>query len=71
MIGAEKISNLPGKYVFSLEQLNLTTKSNGYIGKMRSNTFGSFFNLYDHTDLIKNPNKPKTLGNNLMSISYV
>ena len=63
--------NWTGNYLITVDHDNLSTKSSGYLGKLRSNFWGSIYNLYDNGE---NPstypktNKPRE---NLASIEYV
>lgn len=36
-----------GNYLITVDHKNLTTDSDGYIGKLRANFWGNAFNLYD------------------------
>lgn len=48
-----------------MEPENVSKESNGYVGKLRSNLTGSFYNLYHSFDL------KKGVERDLLSVSYV
>jgi hypothetical protein len=54
--GKKRGANATSNYLISLDQEKLDKKSNGYLGKVRSNFLGTEFYIYDTG---KNPNKNK------------
>ena len=48
--GKRRFGNWTGNYLLTLDHEHLTTKSAGYIGKLRSNVWGSVYNLFDSGD---------------------
>ena len=71
MTGKRRSGNWTGNYLITVDHDNLKTKSPGYIGKLRSNFWGSTYNLYDSGE---NPStypgtaKPRE---NMAGIEYV
>ena len=71
LMTAQRVPKLTGKYLFSVDPNNVTTESSGYVGKLRSNVFGSFYNLYDNGDdpsMFFTQKRPRI---NILSINYV
>lgn len=63
--------NWTGNFLITVDHENLTTKSSGYIGKLRSNFWGSDYNLYDSGEnplRTINTQKPRE---NMAAINYV
>lgn len=54
--GKKRNANATSNYLISLDQEKLDKKSNGYLGKVRSNFLGTEFQIFDTG---KNPNKNK------------
>ena len=69
LLSGKKVPKLTGKYVFSMDPNEYSQSSKYYLGKLRSNFVGSFYNLYDY---IHPPNAPKNdPGRNVLSVNYV
>lgn len=47
LTGKKRSYNWTGNYLITTDHENLTTESEGYIGKVRSNFFGTKFEIFD------------------------
>ncbi len=59
MTGKKQSFNNTSNYLMSMDKNGLTKKSQGYLGKVRSNFMGTEFMIYDTGD---NPKKAKNLN---------
>lgn len=69
MLVAKKASNMPAKYIFSIDSNNITRSARGYLGTLTSNLFGSFYNLHDHVCAANA--EEKDLGRNILAVNFV
>lgn len=47
LTGKKRKGNIMGNFLISVDHKNLTVKSDGYVGKLRANFWGTIYNLYD------------------------
>ncbi len=71
MTGKRRSGNWTGNYLITVDHDNLSTKSPGYVGKLRSNFWGSKYNIYDSGEnpfTYKGTQRPRE---NLGAVIYV
>ena len=58
-------------YLITTDPSNLTKKSTGYLGKIRSENFGIEYNLFDHGENPETTKIPEKVRNQLGAVYYV
>ena len=63
--------HVTGKYNFTVDHAKLNVEGAGYVGKLRSNLFGSQYRLYDDGEDPGLFSSPVKLREELLAVNYV